>query len=232
LDINTHLEAIAKSYDSVIQAGRDSDPYKNLPESITGDPRYPFWESEAESNESSGSIKIVDFLAPSSGMKFIDLGCAANLIIRGYDKWESLYYGVDISPETINMLNWNVKNKNLTIGELHCGSIHETPFADYFFDIAACIGVLEYFEGDYLESALKEAHRIIKPSGKFVIDIPNIQSASGQIMKKIEEYLGRPSKFNLPKSEFESILTRYFDIIVSNGTDSTSMLTYFLQCKK
>ena len=40
-------------------------------------------------------------------------------------------------------------------------------------------------------------HRIIKPNGKLVLDIPNIKSKTGKIMMKIEEYMGRPNKFNM-----------------------------------
>jgi len=223
MNINAHLEAIAKSYDNVIIGGRDGDPYKNLPEHITSDPSYAAWEAESEGTTGSDAVEITDFLMPAAGMKFIDLGCAANLVIRGYDAWASLYHGVDISPETINMLKWNAKNKNLTVGALHCGSIHETPFEGNFFDIGACIGVLEYFESYYVESALKEAYRILKPNGKFVLDIPNITSPTGQMMMKIEEFLGRPSKFNLLPSEFENIVKKYFEINSSHGADSTGM---------
>lgn len=212
MHITTHLKAIAESYDRVINDGRDGDSYSNLPEHITNAPAYAAWkaEGEGEGTTDSGRNEVVDFLMPAAGMKFIDLGCAANLVIRDYDKWPSLYHGVDISPETIKMLKWNVENKNLTVGALHCGSIHETPFDDGFFDIGACIGVLEYFESDYVESALREAHRILKPDGKFVLDIPNIKSPAGQMAMKIEEYLGRPSKFNYVAPRFRGNRKKIF----------------------
>ena len=49
-------------------------------------------------------------------------------------------------------------------------------------------------------------HRILKPNGKLVLDIPNIESKSGKIMMKIEEYMRRPDKFNMNYQEFEKIL--------------------------
>jgi hypothetical protein len=59
--------------------------------------------------------------------------------------------------------------------------------------------------------------------GKFVLDIPNIASPAGQMMMKIEEYLGRPSKFNLLPAEFEKIVEKFFEISASYGVDSTGM---------
>lgn len=170
---------------------------------------------------------------PNSNMKFVDLGCCLNLMFRGYDKWPSEYYGVDISSETIKLLNEYVEKNKIPIGSLYCGSIHEIPFGDNCFDIAACIGVLEYFEKEYIEKALKELHRIIKPNGKLVLDIPNIESITGKMMMKIEEHMGRPDRFNMLPKEFESIVKKYFEIEKTDGDNDDAMgIGYYLKCKK
>ncbi|WP_097013991.1 class I SAM-dependent methyltransferase [Anaerocolumna aminovalerica] len=130
-------------------------------------------------------------------MKFIDLGCCLNLMFRGYDSWPSEYYGVDISKKTIQLLNEFVVQRNLFIGPLYCGSMHETPYNTNFFDSGACIGSLEYFEKDFVEKAITEFHRILKPYGKFVIDIPNIGSCECRIAMMIKDYLGRMDKFSM-----------------------------------
>ena len=76
-------------------------------------------------------------------------------------------------------------------------------------------------------------HRIIKPNGKLVLDIPNIKSKTGKIMMKIEEYMGRPNKFNMTIKEFEIILKKYFEIEKIAGADTDSMVySYYLRCKK
>lgn len=80
-----------------------------------------------------------------------------------------------------------------------------------------------------------EAHRILKPNGKLVLDIPNIKSPTGRIMMLIEEYLGRPEKFNLLPQEFESMLQNYFEIEKTNRVDNESEdmgFGYYLRCKK
>lgn len=190
IKVENQLEIVAKSYDKGIDLGRKGiDLYKNLPEEIMNDPDYIKYKAELECGpDGSGAKEIREYLLPNLNMKFVDLGCCLNLIFRGYDKWPSEYYGVDISSETIKLLNEYVDKNKISIGSLYCSGIHETSFDENYFDIAACIGVLEYFEKDYVEKALKEAHRIIKPNGKLVLDISNIKSTTGKMMMKIEEY--------------------------------------------
>ena len=233
--MDKQLDLVAKSYNKTIELGKKViNLYENLPEYITNDPDYLIYKKELENdNIGSENIKIKEFLEPTSNMNFIDLGCCLNFMFKGYDKWPSKYHGVDISSKNIELLNEFILKKGLLIDKLYCGSIHETPFADNYFDIGACIGVLEYFEKDYVEKSLKEMHRILKPNGKLVLDIPNIESKSGKIMMKIEEYMRRLDKFNMNYQEFEKILKKYFEIVKTNSSDSNSMgFSYYLRCKK
>lgn len=227
------LKSVSKSYDKAIEYGKKGiDLYKDLPEYIKNDPDYLLYEKLQVdgSYQDSAKPEIFDYLAPKKNMKFIDLGCCLNLMFRGYDLWSSTYYGVDISPKTIHLLNNYVQKKALSIGSLFCGSMHETPYDNNFFDIGACIGSLEYFETDFVEKAVIEFHRILKPAGKFVLDIPNIGSPECRIAMMIEEYLGRTDKFSMSKKEFELLIEPYFTI--DKKVDTGCMMEYFLICKK
>jgi ubiquinone/menaquinone biosynthesis C-methylase UbiE len=231
--MENQLELVAKSYDKAIDFGRMGiDLYKDLPEHIKNDPGYPLFEKmimEGGTSD-SGRKEIRDYLSPYTNMKFIDLGCCLNLMFRGYDEWTSTYYGVDISSKTIQLLHEFVTKKKLSVGSLYCGSIHETPFDADYFDIGACIGVLEYFEKDFVAKAIIEAHRIIKPHGKFVLDIPDIGSPEHRITMIIEEHLGRPDKFDMSSQEFQNMLQNYFEI--EKTEKAGPMIQYFLSCKK
>jgi SAM-dependent methyltransferase len=233
-----NLELIAKSYDRhFIEHGKqDALSYDNLPDYIINDPDYFKWkaEYEGENIDSESIIDIKNYLLPDKGMQFIQLGCSVNLMNKGYDKWPSIYHGVDISNETIKLLNKYVVDKKLSIGSLHCGSVHDTPFDDNYFDVGECIGVLEYYERDFIKDIITEIHRIMKPNGKFVLDIPNIQSSSGRVMMLIEECMGRPDKFNLLPQEFEDMIEKHFDIEKSNRFYAESYgymaMVYCLRC--
>lgn len=227
--MNNQLELIAKSYDKGIEFGKKGiGLYNDLPEYITNDPDFHLWKHDSV-NGDSGSEQIKDYLSPQLNMKFIDLGCCLNLMFQGYDDWPSTYHGVDISNKTIELLNACIQKNKLSIGSLYCGSIHETPFDDNYFDIGACIGVLEYFEKDFVQQALIEMHRIIKPNGKIVLDVPNLGKPVCRIMMLIEEHLGRPDRFNIQSNEFENMLQNYF---VIDKVDAGGMIRYFLKCRK
>ena len=227
--MDRQLEVIAKSYNKGIDYGkRGINIYDNFPEYITNDPYYEKWKLDHTQGDSKGS-EIVEYLMPHENMNFIDLGCCLNLIFHGYDKWPSTYHGMDISNETIKLLKRFAADKELSVGALVCGSIHETPFADSYFDIGACIGVLEYYEKDFVEKSILEMHRITKPNGKYILDIPNIGDPMCQLMMLIEERIGRPDRFALSSQEFEDILQNYFII---DKAKVGPMIQYYLRCKK
>jgi len=131
-----------------------------------------------------------------------------------------LYSGLDIEY---------VEKNNLTVGDLYCCSMHETPYDTNFFDIGECVGSLEYFEKNFVQQAVAEFSRIMKSNGRFVLDIPNIGSPEFEITKLIEEYLGRQDQFNLSVEEFETILDAYF--IIDKREIVGPMIQYFLITK-
>ena len=243
MKIVNQLEQIAKSYDRhfIEYEKEDSLSYDNLPEYITSDSNYPYWENELASGyEDDRRIELKDYLSPAENMSFIQLGCSMNLLTREYDKWPSVYHGVDISNKTIQTLNNFASQKNIYVGSLHCGSVHETPFADSYFDIGECIGVLEYYEKEFVLQVIKEIHRILKHNGRFVLDIPNTQSPSGRMAMLIEECMGRSDRFDMLPQEFEDMIKDYFVIEDSDriraescGENHTKMMYFYcLRCKK
>ena len=229
------LKTVAESYNIGIDDGRKGkvDAYAELPEYITSDPDYPAFLAARKNGGTSysGNSEVLEFLQPEEGMKFVDLGCCLNLMFRSYEKWPSLYYGVDISEKVIELLEEIVAKRGLKIGALVCTSMHETPFDSGFFDIAECVGSLEYFKKDFAQQALLEMHRILKPGGKLVLDIPNNAGKMRRFMTLIEAHMGRPDTFDMLPDEFETMLSDYFDIIRRKDVDSVAMVQYFLRKK-
>lgn len=128
--------------------------------------------------------EIVEYLAPKIGMKFIDLGCCLNLMFGGYKDWPSTYYGVDIRSKTIEFLHEYTKKNHITVGDLHCCSMHETPYDINFFDRGEYVGSLEYFEKDFVGQTVVEFSRIMKPNGRVVLNILNIGSPEFELQSQ------------------------------------------------
>jgi len=227
------LKAVADSYDRAIVLGKQGiDQYKEFPELITATPAYRLFLKMREEGNLSDSARdgIRTFLSPGLDMRFIDFGCCLNLMFRGYNKWASLYHGVDISPNTIELLQSYANRNRLRTGALVCCGMHETPFADAYFEIGACIGSLEYFEKAYVQSAMKEFRRLIKPAGRLVLDIPDVGSPEFKSIAMIEEHLGRRERFNMTIAEFEAELRPFWSI--AHREKVGPMLQYFLSSRK
>lgn len=227
--MDKQLQKISQAYNQTIAQHRQGiDPYKNIPEAIKN---TPFFKSLASSSDASGSgaPDIKEYLKPAPGMKFLDAGCSANLYNYRLDRWPSTYYGVDISSELINAMQGFVANQKITIGALFVGDIADLPFEDNFFDIAAVIGVLEYFEMNYIKKALKELNRALKPNARVVLDLPNAGHPYVNDMAALEQHLRCPIWVH-SCDELERLITPLFSI--ERAEYSKVMLKYFLKTTK
>lgn len=224
------IKIIEKAYDKTVDNYRKGvkdidllpDDFKNSSEFI----KFQKVKHSCNSNEPD----IKNFLNPKKGMNFLDVGSCANLFNHSLYKWPSVYYGIDISEKLVMaMKNYALKN-NIKIGGLITAEAAKMPFKNNFFDIAACIGVLEYFDIKYIAKSLKEFSRVLKPNGKIVIDFPNSENQDTKTMIKLEEYLGR-TRYKLPMIKiFEQELERYF--LIHSKKDRLIMVKYFLITKK
>lgn len=228
--MDSKVKIVAESFDRTLKMSHQGiNQYMKLPAYITSSPMYVKYQMIRNDSETdSGNPQIYEFLKPSSEMKFVDLGCCLNLINRGYDKWESLYYGVDISKEVMRDLNMFIQSRGITVGGLVLCDMENTPFEESSFDIGTCIGSLEYYSQKKIESIICEFYRIIKPNGRIVIDIPNSFSEEGYISRLVEEYLGRKDDFDMSEVEFEKLIEKYFFI---RGKEKIDTVVYYLEKK-
>ena len=226
-----HLERIRKAYSSAIRdflAG--ISPLSKVPKKFKQSKTFKAFLKKADpSTVGSAAPDIKKFLQPTSGMKCLDAGCCANLAANRFDKWPSIYYGIDFSPVVIQEMKRFASINNLKIGGLEVAEIKNLPYPNDFFDIAMVIGVFEYLPMDYSIQALEELCRVLKPGARMVLDLPNLAHPHIEIMFQLEEYLDRP---NIPKSRdrFEQYLAPLFTIVKSK--DTHVMLKYFVEKRK
>ncbi len=224
--MDEQLDRVRRAYDLTVEQFRNGiDPLGNVPDEIKNS---LFFKSMAEERDflNSGAGDVREYLAPQPGMRFLDVGCSANLVNYRLDKWPSTFYGVDISPALIEAMKEFVRREHLSIGGLKVADISRMPYDDGFFDIAAVIGVLEYCTLDYIGTGLAELHRVLKSGSRVVLDIPNPDHPHAGYMQRLEEYLERPIFIHL-RAEFENSMAPLFS--TDRIDDSRVMIKYFLR---
>ncbi len=116
--------------------------------------------------------KFIEMAGISGGSAVIDLGCGHGRIVEILvETVPSLnVVGVDMSRNLLD--NFMVKSgTNGCRIELICGDIARLPLADNSFDAAVSSRVFQYLPDPVL--GVREAFRVLKPGGVFVVAIPN-----------------------------------------------------------
>ena len=220
----TYLRQIADSFNSSCKFyAKYEDDYSDIPDNILNEE-----ESELlmKTDISSSCIKIKNFINPQHDTRLLDIGCFLNILLYDYAEWESKYYGIDISENVVKECKKIAKKFKYSIGGVRLCPAHFIDFENGFFDYVTCINVFEYFSIPYAKQVLKEVYRVLKPKGKFVVDIPNPNHKCFYIMKKIEKYFNRENRFLEGESKFEELIQNQFEIIDKDSSDL--MVKYFL----
>lgn len=199
------------------------DDYYNIPDHILNEK-----ESELlmKTDFSSSCKKIKKFINPKHNTKLLDIGCFLNILLYDYAEWKSTYYGIDISENVVEECKKIVRKFRYVIGGVYLCPAHSISFESEFFDYVTCINVFEYFSISYAKQVLGEVYRVLKPNGKFVVDIPNPNHNCFDIMKKVEKYFNRENRFFEGESKFEELIKYNFKIIKKDNSDL--MVKYFL----
>ncbi|UCG87257.1 MAG: class I SAM-dependent methyltransferase [Gemmatimonadota bacterium] len=227
--MDEQLNHIRQAYDLTAQQYHDGiDPLDQIPDDFRNSPELAALLEDAQACN-SGAPENREFLAPKAGTRFLDVGCAASLVNYHLYRWESTYFGVDISSKLIAAMGRFVLQGRLVIGGLSVAELAALPFPASSFDMAAVIGVLEYCSADYMVRGLSELHRVLKPEARLVLDIPNLESPHVETMFRLEECLQRKA-IGHSRVTFERSLESLFSL--DRCDDVHVMLKYFCRAVK
>ena len=93
----------------------------------------------------------------------LDLGAGAGLLAEtNFRGRAARVCGVDPDPRIV---------ENPYLDEAKVAYAENLPYPDNTFDVVVCCNVLEHLERP--ESVFREVHRVLKPSGRFIVKTPN-----------------------------------------------------------
>ena len=134
---------------------------------------------ENTSNYYSGPAKISckdieNYLKNIEYLKLLDVGCGTGWLLDNLSKQRPVeYYGIDISE---NMLE-KAKSKQIKGAEFTLGKSHKLPYADETFDIVTCVQSFHHYQNQ--EESMKEAYRVLKNGGLYIISDTGIGGIGG-----------------------------------------------------
>jgi 2-polyprenyl-3-methyl-5-hydroxy-6-metoxy-1,4-benzoquinol methylase len=123
-----------------------------------------------------------------NGERLLDVGCGSGtLMIEAKAKFREVH-GVDISPFRIDEAVRTTKQlfpEECGFYFAVCNINKKIDYPEEMFDSVTCIAVIEHIFDPYF--VLNEIHRVLKPKGKLIVEVPNI----AYIHHRIRLLLGR-----------------------------------------
>lgn len=144
------------------------------------------------SNLGLGCGNPVAMASLKEGEIVVDLGCGA-----GFDCFlaankvgiSGRVIGIDITPEMIKKARYNAKKANYSNVEFRLGEIENLPLPDNYVDVIISNCVINLSPDK--EKVFKEAYRVLKPNGRFMIsDIILLKELPDFIKESTEAYVG------------------------------------------
>ena len=150
--------------------------------------------------------RILLFKESTSDPKFdkpgriLDIGCGNGSFLNEMKGWEK--FGVEINAQAAKIGN--------DTGEMNifAGDLIDAKYPSNFFDYIRSNHSFEHISNP--NETLREIHRILKPDGKLLIGVPNINSLYARFFKKYWWFLGAPVHvFNYSDKTLKQMLKKH-----------------------
>jgi SAM-dependent methyltransferase len=174
--------------------------------------------------------RVYELLGDFDGYRVLDCGCGPGMMISYLVRRGSEFFGVDLSKEMINECKNRYDDQTNPV-RLSVARIEELPFPSCSFDIALCMGVIEYSENAY--GAIQELSRVVKENGIVIISMLNKLSPyrlweryiyKSSWVRLIKKALG----IKIPEEPPLSLYTQsdFQNLLISNGLTVSEVVYY------
>ncbi len=92
----------------------------------------------------------------------LSLGCGTGRFM------EYATHGSDLSPAMIEQAKHGFPDKSFTVADAD-----KLPFETGFFDLSFSLHLFMHLDKEKVRAILKEQHRVLKPGGHFIFDVPS-----------------------------------------------------------
>jgi len=108
--------------------------------------------------------------------KLLEMGVGTGIYLEEFILRTYCVTGIDISLEMLRISKKKLNTKGLNIFNLILADVEYLPFRNESFEVLNCIEVLRHLPepGKTIWNVFREAKRVMKNSGSFLITIPNI----------------------------------------------------------
>lgn len=127
------------------------------------------------------------------GFKVLEGGCGMGDKVYHLQKKGINSYGVDFAPNTVSVLNKNLPELNISLGD-----VRKLKFKNEYFDGYWSLGVIEHFY-DGFDNISDEMYRVLKHGGYLFLTVPTFS-----LFRRIKATLGFYEKVNSSFPEHEN----------------------------
>lgn len=123
------------------------------------------YDNFLESTTNRVKLRADDFFVAEPGMNILDIGCGTGSLLKLYREDGCKVTGIDSSPSMLKIC----ESKLDGLGEIHLGNASNLPFSDESFDLVLSILTIHEMSPVVRFSVMKEAKRVLKKSGRYII---------------------------------------------------------------
>lgn len=110
---------------------------------------------------------MVSRLRSMRNKRILDIGCNVGIMLSELDR-SNLKVGIDLSQKALDIARELIPEASLSLADMY-----NLPYPDDFFDVVIFCGMLEVPPWELKGKALKEAHRVLRSEGVFLLTTPN-----------------------------------------------------------